>query len=60
MVRPKRQNKELIRDKEIKLHVNKFEKKQIEDHFGKGRVSRRIRDIVMAHIYECDRPVPCK
>lgn len=58
--RPRRHNPKLLRNEEIKLHVNILEKQMIEDHFGKGRVSRRIREIIIQHCYECDKEGFCK
>ena len=46
-------NPDLIRTEWIKLHVSKSEKTKIVDHFGKGTVSRKIRELILDHIYVC-------
>jgi hypothetical protein len=52
--RPKRINPDTLRDRSIKLHVSKKEKELIEKHFGKGNVSRKVRELLLDHIYACE------
>jgi hypothetical protein len=52
--RPKRINPDTLRTKNVKIYLSKSEKQDWEDHFGKGKVSRKVRDLINDHIYACE------